>query len=222
MQLISIPVKEKIAHIVGSYFTTNEIMNVFTGVNIRVDKELFAKWKITLDALNNLSNSDNSDIVIMHILETFCHPLKFSDPQVRHSFIEELNSALAYDALKIKWDDRGAKLEIPTDFKDWAVARLKQMNKKEIIDREQTYGNQRREYEACVRRVDNLIDMRANGEITEDKFKTKKTAILLEKDRLQEFLKDTDKRVENWLEITERGFNYAEKAASIFCRSEEE
>ena len=109
-----------------------------------------------------------------------------------------------------------AKLEIPADFKDWAVARLRDMNAKEINDREQIYGNQRREYEACVRRIDNLIDMRANGEITESEFKNKKVILLAEKDRFQELLKDTDKRVENWLEIAERGFNFAEKARHIF------
>ena len=112
-----------------------------------------------------------------------------------------------------------AKLQIPADFKEWAVARLRQMNEKEVSDREHIYGNQRREYEASVRRIDNLIDMRANGEITESEFKTKKTTLLSEKERFQELLKDTDKRVENWLEIAERGFNFAEKAATIFAEA---
>lgn len=112
-----------------------------------------------------------------------------------------------------------AKLEIPADFKDWAVARLRQMNEKEASDREKIYGNQKREYEACVRRIDNLIDMRANGEITESEFKDKKEALLAEKGRFQEFLKDTDKRIDNWLEIAERGLNFAEKAATIFAEA---
>ena len=112
-------------------------------------------------------------------------------------------------------------MEIPADFKEWAMARLRQMNEKEASDREKIYGNQRREYEACVRRGDNLIDMRANGEITEDEFKSKKEALLIEKGRLQEFLKDTDKRVENWLEIAERGFNFAEKAREVFATTKD-
>jgi hypothetical protein len=107
-------------------------------------------------------------------------------------------------------------LQIPSDFKDWAVARLREMNKKEVVVREQIYGNQRREYEECVHRIDNLIDMRANGEITADEFKNRKTVLLSEKERLQELLKDMDKRVENWLETAERIFNFAEKAKHVF------
>jgi hypothetical protein len=38
---------------------------------------------------------------------------------------------------------------------------------------------------------------------------------------LAALLKDTDKRVENWLEIAERGFNFAEKAAAIFAEAKE-
>ena len=68
-----------------------------------------------------------------------------------------------------------------------------------------------------MRKIDNLIDMRANKEITEDEFKGRKEALLTEKAKFQELLKDTDKRVENWLEIAERGFNFAEKASAIFA-----
>lgn len=96
------------------------------------------------------------------------------------------------------------------------MARLRDMNTQEVSDREQICGNQRREYDACVRKVNNLIDMRANGEIDEDEFKNRKTALLAEKARLQEFLNDTDKRVDNWLEIAARGFNFAEKARGAF------
>lgn len=95
------------------------------------------------------------------------------------------------------------------------------MNKKEIEDRERIYGNQRREYEACVRRIDNLIDMRANNELTEDEFKNRKAALLAEKDRLQAFLKDTDRRVESWLEVAERGLNFAEKARHVFATTKD-
>ena len=136
---------------------------------------------------------------------TYYHCTKRRDPNCTQQAIEK-------DELEKQITAELAKLEIPTDFKEWAMARLRQMNEKEVEDRERIYGNQRHEYEACVRRGDNLIDMRANSEITEDEFKSKKETILAEKERLQELLKDTDKRVENWLEIAERGLNFAEKA----------
>jgi site-specific DNA recombinase len=145
---------------------------------------------------------------------TYYHCTKRRDPNCTQPAIEE-------DELEKQIAAELAKLEIPADFKEWAMARLRQMNEKEVLDREQIYGNQRREYEACVRRADNLIDMRANGEITEDEFKSKKTILLTEKERFQELLKDTDKRVENWLEIAERGFNFAEKARQVFATTKD-
>ncbi len=114
-----------------------------------------------------------------------------------------------------------AALQIPADFKKWAVARLKEMNAQEVEDREKISGNQRREYDACVRKIDNLIDMRANSEIDEREFRERKEILLAEKNRLWAYLKDTDKRVENWLEIAERGFNFAETSVAVFNKAQQ-
>ena len=67
-----------------------------------------------------------------------------------------------------------------------------------------------------------MIDMRANGELDEQEFRSRKELILTEKNRLEAYIRDTEKRVENWLEIAERGFNFAEKAATVFARAQRE
>lgn len=108
------------------------------------------------------------------------------------------------------------KLEIPTDFKEWALDNLREANKKEISDREAIFGSQRREYDACVRKIDNLIDMRADDQITENEYNKKRQRLLTEKARLKEMLNDTDKRVDSWLEVVEKGFNFAETASEMF------
>lgn len=145
---------------------------------------------------------------------TYYHCTKKKNPNCSQRSIEEkeLERQIATEL---------ATLEIPDDFKQWAMARLRQMHGQEISDREQMYGTQRKEYEASVRRIDNLIDMRANGEIDEEQFRGKKAELLEQKGRFQELLQDTDKRVENWLEIAERGFNFAEKAATVFAKARE-
>jgi len=107
-------------------------------------------------------------------------------------------------------------IQIPTDFKKWALARLKEMNKKENQHRNKMQNNQRREYDACVRKLDNLIDMRAEGELTSEEFLSRKQSLTLEKQRVQDLLNDTDQRVDNWLEVAEKVLNFAEKAANIF------
>ena len=146
---------------------------------------------------------------------TYYHCTKKKHPDCSQVAIEEkeLEKQIAVEL---------AALQIPADFKSWALARLKEMNGKEIADREQMTSNQRHAYDACVRKIDNLIDMRANGEIDEQEFRGRKETLLVEKDRLWSYLKDTDKRVENWLEIAERGFNFAEKASAVFARAQKE
>ena len=141
---------------------------------------------------------------------TYYHCTKRKDPDCTQKGIEEkvLEKQIAVEL---------AKITIPADFKDWALTKLKTFNSKEIEDRERIYGSQRRGYEASIRKIDNLIDMRANSEITEDEFKERKQVALSEKEKFQELLQDTDKRVENWLEVAERGFNFAEKASAIFA-----
>ena len=51
--------------------------------------------------------------------------------------------------------------------------------------------------------------------------KAGKQNLFQKKTDFQGLLKDTDKRVENWLEIAERGFNFAEKASAIFAEARE-
>ncbi len=145
---------------------------------------------------------------------TYYHCTKRKDENCSQKCIEEKE-------LEKQIAEELSKIEIPTDFKEWALARLREQNSKEIEDREKIYGSQRRSYDASVRKIDNLIDMRANGEIDEDEFRSRKDNLLSEKSKFQELLKDTDKRIENWLEVAERGFNFAEKASSIFTNTED-
>ena len=139
----------------------------------------------------------------------YYHCTKRKNPNCSQGSIEESH-------LEKQIADELDKLEIPADFGVWALKYLRDMNGKEIADREKIYGNQRRDYDASVRRIDALIDMRANGEIDEEEFKGRKAAALEEKKRCASLLDDTDKRVENWLDVAERGFNYAEKAVKAF------
>ena len=148
-------------------------------------------------------------------LYTYYHCTKKKNPNCSQKSIEEkeLEKQIAVEL---------GKLQIPPDFTTWAVSRLKDANAKEITDREQIYGNQRSDYEACVRKIDNLIDMRANLEIDEHEFMGRKETLLAEKKRLQGLLHDTDKRIENWLDVAERGFNFAEKAPFAFTKAKKD
>jgi len=106
----TLPVKEKIAQLIGTYFTTKEIANIFNDANIFVDESLFAKWRITLDAFSKMSDPESA---IPRVLETFCHPLNLQhaqDPFYRDNFISSLNEVLAYANLKMQANNRTAEI----------------------------------------------------------------------------------------------------------------
>ncbi|MFH1564324.1 MAG: zinc ribbon domain-containing protein, partial [bacterium] len=108
------------------------------------------------------------------------------------------------------------QIEIPEDFKEWALEIIKDQNKQESGSRGQILTNLQKEYNICVKKIDRLIDMRANEEINEEEFASKKSELSKEKSRLQELLGDTDKRVDDWIEKAETMLNFAEKAKSKF------
>lgn len=113
------PVKDKIARVIGTYFSTKEIESVFADANIETDNELFAKWKITLDAFSKMSSPDEG---IPQILESFAHPLRFQDPEQRKRFADDLNKALVYANGEIRITDKGADVldehGFPTNLPD--------------------------------------------------------------------------------------------------------
>ncbi|MEI6316256.1 MAG: hypothetical protein WCO65_00840 [bacterium] len=108
---ISVRVKEKIARLIAGQFTTNEIVNVFTDAHISTDVALYAKWRITLDAFGKIPTEDG----LFSVLEEFCHPLNFTDLQLRKNFIDGLNQVLSYENLRIQSDERIAKIVPITD-----------------------------------------------------------------------------------------------------------
>ncbi len=103
---LGIKVKEKIARTIGSYFTTSEISAVFKDAHITTDESLYAKWRIILDAFSKTSRDD----MLFHIICEFCHPLNFEDSATRQKFIDELNTILAYEELKVVAKERTAEI----------------------------------------------------------------------------------------------------------------
>ncbi len=140
---------------------------------------------------------------------TYYHCTKHIDPNCEQKSIrsEELEKQIL-EILR--------KIEIPVEFHQWAIKRLKKENEIESKDRNIILKTQQNTYKTCVEKVDKLIDMRANNEIDEEEFKRKKTKINKEKFHLEELLQDTGKRVDNWLDNAEKVFNFAEKARERF------
>ena len=107
-------------------------------------------------------------------------------------------------------------IEIPADFREWALDVIKETNEKEFSDKKVIIEAQQKAYNACVQKLDTLIDMRANKEINEEEFLRKKSEIAKEKERLSELMNDSDGQVDDWMDKATTLFSFAELARFRF------
>lgn len=108
------------------------------------------------------------------------------------------------------------KVQPPKEFHSWAMKWLQNENGREAADRNAILANQQKNYDACLRKVDALIDMRAAGEISEEEFTRKKSILNQEKTKLHELLNDTDARVDSWLQTADNILQFATDAKEAF------
>ena len=95
-------------------------------------------------------------------------------------------------------------IHIPESFHDWAIKVLKSQNEIESVSRSKILNNQRKEYDQVLKKVRWLNRHRASGELTKDEFERKKRSLSEEKERMNNLLKDTDNRVDDWLEKADK------------------
>jgi len=107
-------------------------------------------------------------------------------------------------------------IEIPSDFHEWALKWLRNQNLIESEDRTKILKMQQKNYNECLSKLDDLIDMRAGKEISEEEYLTKKAKLVKEKQRLEELLADTQNRTDKWLIKADEGFTFARDAKHEF------
>jgi len=139
----------------------------------------------------------------------YYHCTKRKDPKCSQKCVEE--KELEKQILDIL-----ERIEIPPEFHQWAVKQLKKESKIEVEDRNKILENQKRAYKNCVKKIDRLIEMRMNNEISQEEFLRKKKELLEEKVRLKELLNDTDDRINKWVKKAEAVLNFARNAKKEF------
>lgn len=106
-------------------------------------------------------------------------------------------------------------INISDGFKNWAIKHLKEKDEKEAISRESVLKSQRKAYDNCVKKFDNLFQLKisplnSDGNLLSDEqYDKEKTKLKKEKDRLEEKLDDIDNSIDRWLDTRERIFNFA-------------
>ncbi|MFH0912240.1 MAG: recombinase family protein [Patescibacteria group bacterium] len=109
-----------------------------------------------------------------------------------------------------------SRIEIPPDFANWTIEQLKEDLAKDRGSQDIILANLHKQYNACLQKIDNLIDMRASQLITDDEFQTKKQQLASEKERINELLGDTDNKVDNSITKFEGLLHLAESATYKF------
>jgi len=157
---------------------------------------------------------DMESPVVLHYV--YYHCTKRKDPNCSQKTIEA-------KVLESQIDRYLVGIHILEEFKEWAMKYLKNENDKEILSRENIIISQRKAYDACLKKIDNLLQlkispMNADGSLLSDEeYAKRKAELIREKAHLQEILNDTDRRVERWLETAERTFDFACHAKHWFA-----
>ena len=116
-----------------------------------------------------------------------------------------------------------SNIHISEDFKNWAIRYLKEANDDELASKEKLMSSQRKAYESCLKKLENLFQLKISplntdgNLLSDEEYAKQKTELMKEKARLEEFLNDAQGRVERWLEIGEKTFEFARNASYWFA-----
>src|SRR3989344_636007 len=109
-----------------------------------------------------------------------------------------------------------SKLTILPEFRDWAVEILNGWNDKEISQRSEKHTTQTKTLIDTQAQLDNLTNIRYRDLISDEEYTKERTTLQSSITQLKQQLRETENRAENWLELTERVFDFATHARTKF------
>jgi len=150
---------------------------------------------------------------------TYYHCTKSKNPHCTQGSIE-------VNELEKQIDAYLSRIEISKRFRDWAITYLHELYEGEIKDRNHILHSQQKAYQDCVKRLDNLVKLKTSPQnidgslLSDEEYGTQRVQLLKEKARLEELLQDTGHRVERWLELSEKTFEFACSARAWFAQGD--
>ena len=137
---------------------------------------------------------------------TYYHCTHNKDVKCKQGSIEERK-------LKKKMKAEMERYTILPQFNEWAIEMLNKYNDSEIKQRTDIHKMQAQALLTTQGEIDNLTQMRYRGLIDDDEYLREKKDLQGKIAKLKEQLGDTEKRAENWLELTEKTFEFITYAA---------
>jgi site-specific DNA recombinase len=117
-------------------------------------------------------------------------------------------------------EDELEKYTILPEFLEWALEGLRNKNDKEIEDRTAVYETRYKNLVETQKELDELTRMRYKQLIDDDAFIKEKNLLQNKISQMKELLRETETRAEKWLELTEKTFEFATYARSMFLRAQ--
>lgn len=108
------------------------------------------------------------------------------------------------------------KYTISEKFRDWALRILQEEHSEEAMEREAIYRSQLSALETSQRELDSLITMRMRELINDEQYTSRKKELTDRIVILKQKVGETQSRAYNWLQHTERAFNFAHTARTKF------
>lgn len=122
------------------------------------------------------------------------------------------------ELIEAEIDAELAKYTILPDFRDKALEILRRSNKIEIDERSKLYAMQQKKRRQLQGNLDRLLDMKLNGHFDgeDSEYTYQRNRIKSEMLRIDDTLRNTEKRADDWLELTEKAFDFATYARVRF------
>lgn len=127
--------------------------------------------------------------------------------QVKYTRLEDLEAEV---------DAELAKYTILPEFRDKALEILQRSHKIEVSERSKLYKMQQQKRQQVQSKIDGLTDMRLGGLIDDTEYLEQKKRLKNELFRIDDGIRNTEQRADDWLELTEQAFDFATYARVRF------
>ena len=108
------------------------------------------------------------------------------------------------------------KITVSDMFFNWAVKWLKKDHEIETEEQSQVLNNLNRALERNQSRLNNLLDVRLDSDISPEVYASKKAELKKERESLQRGLRSLETRTDDWATLSEKTFNFARYAKYRF------
>jgi site-specific DNA recombinase len=123
------------------------------------------------------------------------------------------------DELETQIDQELKKYTILPEFRDLAIEILHKNHLIEVKERNQIAKTQTHKKEEVQKQIDELVAMRTRQLLDDEEYIDQKNKLKIELAKVIDNIGNTDKRADEWLELTEKAFDFAKYARTRFART---